>query len=302
MLVTCRIGILSNMHSLFASSCAGLHGRSWSGKHRVLCAHAWHHRQTEPPASTVHLNTISMPATGLSLSQSSKLAQNNPTSDAGKLTPELRKALQVLQSGFEQLPACASPIPTARLRPDPERRAQFAWHCPSIMLSSSRSAAPAFRRALRGAVQRSWRGGVSFAGVSKPTASFEYTSSVEHAWEAMMGSVPQREYVSVAHIGRSLPGGGVACFSSRAKLPSPDTVLLAMGEESVHMPGGLHTALRDLGLDEAVEFLPSELPLVGVTCGGICTLRFAAAGTDSLDLCLRRRVPTQRQPQRWQSL
>ena len=81
-----------------------------------------------------------------------------------------------------------------------------------------------------------------------------------------MGSVPRREYASCTRAWRSWPGVGVARFSSTAMLPEPDIVLTAMKTPAVREPGGLHATLDHLGLEEAVRYLPPELPRVGAAC------------------------------------
>ena len=80
--------------------------------------------------------------------------------------------------------------------------------------------------------------------------------------------------------------------------PNRDSVLQAMVSPSAYEPGGLHTALRDLGLDEAVEYLPPELPRVRAVLRWHLYLP-AAASVGALLFCDWRREPSQLPQQLW---
>ena len=143
----------------------------------------------------------------------------------------------------------------AAVRPE-----QLAQSASPTMVLPSRSASAVLGRALRGAAASGRHLGVSLVGVSPPCASVEYVAC---SWK----------------------GKGAACFSSFAAIPEIDTLLLAMASPSVYEPGGLHASLRNLGLDEAVEYLPPELPRVCAASGGTCISR-AAASLVTLHFCV----------------
>ena len=190
------------------------------------------------------------------------------------------------------------PTPSGPLHRAPVRPAQLIWHTLRSMTLPSHTAAAVCQRAIRGAAASGLLGGVSL-GVSRHASSVEFAAFVAHAWKGRVGRVPQRGYALTAQVWRSWPGTGAACFSSSGVVrPNRDSVLQAMVSPSAYEPGGLHTALRDLGLDEAVEYLPPELPRVSALMWWHLYLP-AAASVGARLLCNRRREPSQLPQQLW---